>query len=139
MSDPRYPELYKRDESRKNKSGVLQYLLAAMLGAVLPVRYSSKLYLVRELQKCGVNTAIIPEACLCDLTDEAIRKCKEQSAFEGHRWRHAITQHISQIAFLIACRLQGDDIYMSAVGWPVPFVDILRKHGLVTSPARAVS
>jgi hypothetical protein len=102
-----------------------------MVGAVLPVRFSGKLYLVREFQKCGMNNAVIPEACLRDLTNEAIRQCKEQSRFEGHSWRGNITQHISQIAFLIACRLQGDDIYMSAMSWPAPFVDILRKHGLL--------
>jgi hypothetical protein len=51
MTDPRYPELYERDEARKTKSGAMQYFLAGMLGAVLPIRYSGKLYLVRELQK----------------------------------------------------------------------------------------
>ncbi len=131
MSDPRYPELYERDEARKSKSGAIQYLIAAILGAVLPVRHTGKLYLVRELQKCGMNTAIIPAACLRDLTDEAIRQCKEQSSFEGRSWRSTITPHVEQIAFLIACRLGGDNIYMSAMRWPDPFVDILRKHGLL--------
>jgi hypothetical protein len=108
MSDPRYPELYKRDEVRKRKSGAIQYFLTLIMGAVLPVRYSGKLYIVRELQKCGMNTSIIPEACLQDLTDEAIRNCKEQSRFEGRSWRATITQHIEQIAILITCRLGGD-------------------------------
>jgi hypothetical protein len=130
MSDPRYPELYERDDARKSKSA-LQYLLAAILGAVIPVRYSSKLYLVRELQKFGTNTSIIPEACLRDLTEEAIRQCKEQSRFEGPSWRGTITQHIEQIAFLITCRLDGDNMYMSAMSWPTPFVDILCKYSLV--------
>jgi hypothetical protein len=135
MSDSRYPKLYERDEVRKSKSGAIQYLLAAIFRAVLPVRYSGKLYLVRELQKCGMNTSIIPEACLRDLTDQAIRQCKEQSSFEGRGWRSTITQHIEQIAFLIACRLGGDNIYMSAMRWPDPFVDILRKHGLLPDDA----
>jgi hypothetical protein len=131
MSDPRYPELYERDEARRSRSGAIRSLLTAILGAVTPLRYSSKLYLVRELQKCGMNTSIIPEACLRDLTDEAIRQCKEQSRFEGHSWRGTITRHIEQVAFLITCRLNGDNIYLSAMTWPVPFVDILRKHGLL--------
>jgi hypothetical protein len=130
MSDPRYPELYERDEVRKSKSGAIQYLFSAMLGAVLPVRYSGKLYLVRELQKYRTNTSTIPEACLRDLTDEAIRQCKEQSGFEDRSWRGTITQHIDQIAFLITCRLSGDNMYMSAMSWPAPFVDILHKHGM---------
>jgi hypothetical protein len=51
MTDPRYPELYERDEARKTKSGAMQYVLAGISGVVLPIRYSGKLYLVRELQK----------------------------------------------------------------------------------------
>lgn len=105
MSDPRYPELYERDEIRRRNSGVIQQLFAAALGALVPVSYSAKLYLVRELQKSGVNTATIPEACLRELTTAAVRQCKEQSRFEGRSWRRSITQHIEQIAFLIACRL----------------------------------
>jgi hypothetical protein len=101
------------------------------LGAVLPVRHTGKLYLVRELQKCGVDTSIIPAACLQDLTDAAIRQCKEQSEFEGYKWRAAIIQYIEQVAFLIACRLGGDNIYMSAMAWPAPFVDILHKHSIL--------
>lgn len=141
MSDPRYPELYEKDEVRKSKSGVIQYVFTVILGKALPIRYSGKLYLVRELQKCGMNTSIIPEACLRELTVEAIRQCKEQSRFESRRWQGAITQYIEQIAFLITCRLGGDDVYMSAMSWPSQFVDILRKHGVIpdaiASPQRA--
>jgi hypothetical protein len=131
MIDPRYPQLHERDEVRKAKSGVAGRVLAGLAGALMPVRYTGKLYLIRELQKEGVDTSIIPESCLQELTDEAIRRCKDQSSFEGRNWRSAITQHLEQIAFLIACRLQGDDLYMSAMSWPKPFVDILRKYSLV--------
>jgi hypothetical protein len=131
MIDPRYPELYERDEVRKSKRGIIEYWLDTMLGTVLPVRHTGKLYLMRELQKCSINTSIIPEACLQDLTDEAIRQCKDQSRFEGRWWRSTITQHIEEIAFLIACRLDGDNIYMAAMRRPDPFVDILRKHSLL--------
>jgi hypothetical protein len=136
MTDPRYPKLYERDEARKVKIGAMLYVLTRILGAVLPIRYSGKLYLVRELQKGGANTSIIPESCLRELTDEAIRQCKEQSRFEGRSWRASITHHIEQIAFLITCRLAGDDLYMSAMSWPDPFVDILRKHGLLPDAQR---
>jgi hypothetical protein len=130
MSDPRYPELYERDEARRTKSGPLGYLLAVITGIVVPVQYSGKLYLVRELQKYGANTSTIPEVCLRELTDEAIRQCKDQAKFEGRNWRTNFTLYIEQIAFLIACRLSGDAIYLSAMTWPVPFVNILRKYGL---------
>jgi hypothetical protein len=113
------------------KSGPLGYLLAVITGIVLPVQYSGKLHLVRELQKCKVDTSTIPEACLRELTDEAIRQCKDQAKFEGRNWRTNFTLHIEQIAFLIACRLSGDAIYLSAMTWPVPFGNILRKYELV--------
>jgi hypothetical protein len=78
-----------------------------------------------------MGTSTMPQACLRDLTDEIIRQCKEQASFEGYSWRAAITQSIEQVAILITCRLNGDNIYMSAMRWPVPFVDILIKHGLL--------
>jgi len=87
MSDPRYHNLYERDERRRNESGIIRFLLAAISGILLPVHYSGKLYLVRELQKCGVDTSTLPEACLRDLTDQIIYQCKEQGRFEGHNWR----------------------------------------------------
>jgi hypothetical protein len=129
--DQRYPELHRRDEARRNSAGTAGTLLAAAFGLLMPVRYTGKLYLVRELQGCGVDTSRLSETCLRELTDEAIRQCKEQCRFEGRSWRGAITQHIEQVAFLIGCRLSGDNAFLSALSWPTPFIDILSRHGLL--------
>jgi hypothetical protein len=112
-------------------------LLAAAFGFLVPVRYTGKLYLVRELQGCGVDTSRLSETCLRELTDEAIRQCKEQCNFEGRSWRGAITQHIEQVAFLIGCRLSGDNAYLSALTWPTPFTEILSRHGLLPDAAKS--
>jgi hypothetical protein len=131
MSDPRYPQLYERDERRRSRASAFGVIVTALVGAVLPIRYTGKLYLVRELQKEGVQTHNLSESCLQELTNEIIRQCKEQAEFEHRNWRSVITQHIEQVAFLIACRLQGDHVYLSAMSWPVPFVNILTRHGLL--------
>jgi hypothetical protein len=128
MSDPRYPELYKRDEARKSKSGPVQRVLTVIVGAVLPVRYTGKLYLVRELQKFGVDTARIPEACLRELTDEVVSLCKLESKIRRRSWRGVITDRIEGTAFLIARCLAGDKEYLSEADW---FTDILRKYRLL--------
>ena len=131
MSDPRYRELYERDEKRRNSAGAINGIFAAIVGLLMPVRYSGKLYLVRELQRQGVDTSRFTEACLQQLTDEIILGCKVQAEFERYDWRAAIPTNTEQVAVLISSRVCGDTLYMSAVKWPIPYELILDRHGLL--------
>ena len=122
MTDPRYPELYERDEARRNRQGVLGLVVGIVTALILPIRYTGKLLLVRELQKYGVDTAAIPEACLRELADETVSFCKAAAMWRRRgNWRSMIVEDIETTAIGVSMRLCGeiDDCLYDG---------ILRKH-----------
>ena len=132
MGGSRYEGFYERDKARRRRMGFAQTVLAAILGLVMPVSYSGKLYLVRELQKCGVDTSPFPEQCLQRLTASIVSLCKWTSKIRGVPWRAELTGHIEGTALLIANHLDGDDPLLTL---PETYLDILRDYGLMRSPS----
>lgn len=123
----RYDRFYERDEAGRRSGGPARAVLATILGIVMPIGYSGKLYLVRELQRFGVDTSPFPEPCLQRLADSIISTCKFISKLRGRAWRSEITGAIEGAALLIANHISGDD---PSLPLPECYLDILRDHGL---------
>lgn len=123
MNDKRYRDLNERDENRKASASWIGKFFAIFFGVVTPVRCTGKLYLVKKLQEYKVDTSVFSEQCLQELVEAIL----QQSDYR----RNIFVSHTNDVALLIKCRLDGDNLFMAAMGWPKPFVDILCRHNLL--------
>ncbi|HXV00797.1 MAG TPA: hypothetical protein VG166_09880 [Caulobacteraceae bacterium] len=132
MGDARYQRFYERDEARRATMAPAQAVLGAFLGLMMPVSYSGKLYLVRELQRFGVDTSAFPEQCLRRLTETVVAQCKFMSKIRRRPWRAELTSSFEGTALLIAYHLSGDRKDFSL---PDTYADILSDYGIAFGSA----
>lgn len=77
-----------------------------MLGAALPIHFTSRIYLGQKLASSGVFD--IPEAALQELADEAVRECQWVAGIKGRSWRTDITDWLDAMAYKVAYLLLDD-------------------------------
>jgi uncharacterized protein (DUF58 family) len=106
------------------------------LGAALPIRFSSHVYLGQKLAEFGVFD--LPEQALQDLADDAVRMCHLNAKRRGRPWRVDITDWLDGQAASVAYFLLDD---RDAVGRQLvegelraELAAILVKHGVRVPP-----
>src|ERR1700737_907361 len=77
--------------------------ILGLFGLVLPVRWTSRLYLKAQLKANGVNTAHLSKDCLQDLTDFSISETKRLWQLWEKIWK-------SRIVFLPFHRPDNNEI-----------------------------
>lgn len=68
-----------------------------VLGAALPIRFTSRIYLGQKLAAAGVFD--IPEMALQELADEAVRECQWLAKVQGRSWRTDVTDRLDGMAY----------------------------------------
>jgi hypothetical protein len=100
--------------------------LLGLIGLVLPVRSSSRLYLERQLKENGVDLALLSKECLQDLTDFSIAEIKRVWGPSETIWKSRVPTLIDGEAVMIMHAIEGTgsgELYNQ-------LRSIMRKHGV---------
>src|ERR1700737_1294072 len=81
--------------------------ILGLFGLVLPVRWTSRLYLKAQLKANGVNTAHLSKDCLQDLTDFSISETKRLWELWEKIWKSRIPTLIDGEAVVIMHAIEG--------------------------------
>jgi hypothetical protein len=103
---------------------MLRTIVEAAIGFVVPIRLSSRLYLIDQLNENGVEANAIPLACLREFADLAVEDTKRLWAPRG--WKSHVTTTIEGQAMLIKWAMEGT----SGGGAYNNLRAVLRKHGV---------
>jgi hypothetical protein len=111
--------------------------LSGLLNAVMPIGTMSRLYLEQQLRSDGIDIKSIPDACLQELADEAVKSAKFWAKVDRQGWWKRVTQALKAEARLLALIIDEtrDDRHKYTVG---PYPDekraILARHGVKVAP-----
>ena len=76
--------------------------LSSLLNAVMPIGTMSRRYLKQQLRGDGIDVISIPDACLQELADEAVKSAKFWAKLDRRGWRNRVTQALKAEAWLLA-------------------------------------
>lgn len=115
---------------------MLRLLILALIGRLMPVTYSGRRYFRRALQQNGVDISKIPNPCLDELADQAIRQGKSIAALAGRNLQTSVVQAIDGQAVGVAIVL---DPPADAASWfsadsRLRYASVLEKHGVTVPP-----
>lgn len=108
-----------------------------LINAVLPIGMMSRLYLKHRLRNDGIDVRSIPDACLQELADEAVKSAKLWARMDRREWRKRVTQALEAEARLLALIIDAtrEDRHKYTVG---PYPDekraILARYGVKVTP-----
>src|SRR5262249_19094884 len=111
--------------------------LANLVSAVMPVGMMSRLYLKERLRDDGIDVNSIPDACMQELADEAVKSAKFWAKMDRTGWRKRVTQALQAEARLLALIIDEtrEDRHKYTVG---PYPDekraILVRYGVKVAP-----
>ena len=102
---------------------LLYLVVGAAVGWLLPPRVSARLLLLRRMRSLGVNTALLPRACVADLAE----MCLNLSAGRGPAAEKAmcLNETIDVMATEVAAILTGEARPQSFY-----IADTLERHGV---------
>lgn len=83
--------------------------LLVLLGMILPARTTGRLYLVRALQKRGVDRNALPKPCLQALADKAIEQAKGVATLTRQYWRARLPGDLDALAWSVAAILRPEN------------------------------
>lgn len=116
-------------------TGPLKTAAFAVLGATLPIRYTSRLYLAQQLERYGAGG--LPRGAIQELANDAVLLAQAIAQMRGKPWRDGVAEWLEGQAVAVAYLLHDD---RDAAGRQLvsdeqreKLVAILTKHG-VTVP-----
>lgn len=108
---------------------ILATIFGALLSLIVPLRWTSRLYLEQQLRENGIDPSRLPRPCLQELADDVIAHAREDANVWRANVRAQVVQFTEGQAILIAQVLQG-----TASGGDTNdrIRSVLRKHGVPT-------
>ena len=100
--------------------------LFGLIALILPIRWTSRLYLEGQLKENGADLALLSKECLQDLTDFSIAETKRIWGPSETMWKSRIPTLIDGEAVMITHAIKGagsGEIYNH-------LRSIMRKHGV---------
>ena len=72
--------------------------LLVLIGHLLPIRMTSRLYLAQALRRYGVDLDRIPPPCIQALADKSVDLTKTIALMERKPWRHRVVSDLDGMA-----------------------------------------
>jgi hypothetical protein len=109
------------------------------MGFLLPIRFTSRIYLAKQLRKQGIDTAKIPDACMQEMADIAVSLNKFEAGMTNAASRTLVPKSLESQAAVIADILDNTPMDGVWSEYATPFRDILNRHGVKVRPSAARS
>jgi hypothetical protein len=117
----------------------MKVLFGALMAFILPLRWTSRLYLEQQLRAEGIDSARISKACLQELTDDVIRHAKIDAKLFHKNVRAAVVEFMDvqagQVATVIEESAAGKswttELRRGSLDTEKHVREILHKHRVV--------
>ncbi len=86
--------------------GKIEILINAAVGALTPIKASSRIYLERALGEFGIVG--LPKGVVQELADDSVRSAKVAASLRNRNWREGVTNWLDGQAGNVACLLHDD-------------------------------
>jgi hypothetical protein len=110
-------------------------MVVPLIGFLLPIRFTGRHYLAKQLRMQGVDTRKIPDACMQEMADIAISQHRIVGEMTNKEWRTQVPQALEHQAVVIAEIFENVPMVGVMSDYASQFREVLNRHGVRVPPA----